>query len=300
MTQHPHHKPKDGPLVAREALRLGTERLQREGIESAQLDMSLILAEVIGTNRLGLYLNLDRPLSPDEREAARKMLARRLKREPIAYILGRREFYGLTFQVNPHVLIPRPETELLVERAVAWIRERAENGAEEALLADIGTGSGAIAIAAAHACPGSRWIAIDLSAEALAVARGNAARLGVAERIEYRQGSLLGPLTETLDGICANLPYVAESNRETMMHDVVGYEPHQALFSGPEGLGHIRQLIEEAPGRLKPGGLLLLECGAGQDEAIVDILTENDAFGFVRVHNDLAGIGRVIETERAG
>lgn len=298
MTQHPHHKPKDGPLVAREALRLGTERLQREGIESAQLDMSLILAEVIGTNRLGLYLNLDRPLNQEEREGARKMLARRIKHEPMAYILGRREFYGLTFEVNPHVLIPRPETELLVERAVAWLRERAES-APEPLLADIGTGSGAIAIATAHACPASRWIATDLSAEALAAARGNAERLGVAERIEYRQGSLLEPIAEPLDGICANLPYVPESDRETMMHDVVGYEPHQALFSGPEGLGHIRQLIEEAPARLKPGGLLLLECGAGQDEAIVDILTENDAFGFVRVHNDLAGIGRVIETERA-
>ena len=137
--QQPQHR--DEPLPAREALRLGTERLRREGIESAALDMSLILAEAMGTNRLGLYLNLDRPLNKTEREAARKMLARRLKREPIAYILGRREFYGLTFEVNPHVLVPRPETELLVEQAVAWIRERAQSQ-PGVLLADIGTGSG--------------------------------------------------------------------------------------------------------------------------------------------------------------
>jgi release factor glutamine methyltransferase len=285
-------------LTVRETLRLGTERLKREGIESAGLDMSLLLAEVLGTNRLGLYLNLDRPLSPAEREAARKMLARRIKHEPVAYILGRREFYGLTFEVTPAVLIPRPETELLVEQAVAWINERAETTAEP-VLTDIGTGSGAIAIATAHACPASRWIAVDFSKKSLEVARRNAEKHGVDERIEFRQGSLLEPIQEPLDGICANLPYVAERERAGLARDVADYEPHAALFSGPEGLDHIRQLIEEAPARLKPGGLLLLECGAGQDEPITQILTENDAFGFVRVHNDLAGIGRVIQTERA-
>lgn len=294
----PHARQHDKPLPAGEALRLGTERLAREGIESPALDMSLILAEATGTNRLGLYLNLDRPLNKDEREAARKMLARRIKREPIAYILGRREFFGLTFEVTPAVLIPRPETELLVEQAVAWIRERAES-VPEPLLADVGTGSGAIAVAAAHACPASRWIATDLSASALEVARRNAARHGVDVRIDFRQGSLLEPIAEPLDGICANLPYVAERDRTAMMPDVLAHEPHSALFSGPEGLDHIRKMIDEAPPRLKPGGLLLLECGADQDEAIVDLLTAHDAFGFVRVHNDLAGHGRVIQTERA-
>lgn len=299
MTQpQPQNPQREAPLTAGEALRLGTERLRREGIDSPALDMSLILAEVLGTNRLGLYLNVDRPLSAAERDAARKLLARRLKREPIAYILGRREFFGLTFEVNPHVLIPRPETELLVETAVAWLRERAP-GLPGPLLADVGTGSGAIAVAAAHACPASRWIAVDLSEQALAVAGRNAARHGVSGRIEPRQGSLLEPVSEPLDGICANLPYVAESDLAALSPDVAAHEPHAALFSGPEGLDHIRQLIAQAPARLKSGGLLLLECGAGQDEAIAQILTASDAFGLVRVHNDLAGIGRVIQTERA-
>jgi release factor glutamine methyltransferase len=180
-----HHKNQE-PLTAREALRLGTERLQREGIESAALDMSLILAEVLGTIRLGLYLNLERPLNPAERDAARKMLARRLKREPVAYILGRREFYGLTFEVTPAVLIPRPETELLVEQAVAWIRERAESSPEP-LLTDIGTGSGAIAVAVAANIPSARVYATEISEAALKVARANVEKHSLRNGYLYSQ-----------------------------------------------------------------------------------------------------------------
>jgi release factor glutamine methyltransferase len=285
-------------LTVREALRLGIERLRKEKIESASLDMSLILAETLGINRLGLYLNLDRPLNEQERLAARTLLARRLKHEPMAYILGRREFYGLTFEVTKDVLIPRPETEHLVEQAIAWIKAQAE-AIPEPLLADIGVGSGAIAVAVAHACPESRWIATDLSNPALAVARRNAERHGVESRIEFRQGPLLEPIGEMLDGICCNPPYVALAERDKLERDVIDWEPPSALFSGPEGLDHIRDLIATAPARLKPGALLLIECGLGQDEPITELITENGHYGLVRIHADLAGIGRVVQTERA-
>lgn len=285
-------------LTVREVLRLGTERLRKEGIDSAALDMSLILAEVLGTNRLGLYLNMDRPLDEAELTAARALLARRIKREPVAYLLGRREFYGLTFEVTPDVLIPRPETEHLVEQAIAWIREQAET-TPEPLLADIGTGSGAIAVAIAHACPQSRWIATDISAGALAVARSNAESHGVEDRIEFRQGAFLEPIREVLDGLCSNPPYVALADRDKLEPDVAQWEPQTALFSGPEGLDHIRDLIALAPARLRPGGLFMIECGAGQDEPIADLLAENGNYGLVRIHPDLAGIGRVVQTERA-
>ena len=284
-------------LTARDALTLGAERLRKEGIESATLDMSLILAEVLGLNRLGLYLNLERPLDEEERLAARALLVRRLKHEPMAYILGRREFFGLTFEVTPEVLIPRPETEHLVEHAVAWVRTQAET-IPEPLLADIGTGSGAIAIAVAHACPNCRWIATDLSEGALAVARRNAERHGVDSRIEFRQGSLLEPISETLDGLCSNPPYVAETERDQLAPDVAQWEPPTALFGGADGLDLIRTMIAAAPPCLRPGGLLLLEVGARQDEAVAQLLAESDAFELIRIHLDLAGIGRVVQAGR--
>jgi release factor glutamine methyltransferase len=278
-------------------LRLGAERLREARIPSAALDMSLILAEALGLTRLGLYLDLDRPLSPPERQAAREMLERRLRHEPIAYILGRREFYGLCFEVTPAVLVPRPETEHLVEEVIAWLNAR-EGRLPEPLLADIGTGCGAIAVAAAHAAQGSQWIATDVSAAALEVARRNARRHGVAERIRFRLGSLLEPLGETFDGLCANLPYVAEGERDRLAPDVARWEPPGALFSGPDGLELLRPMIAAAPARLRAGGLIALECGAGQAETVAGLLAEGEVFHAVRTINDLAGIGRVVLAER--
>ncbi len=289
--------PAEKAVTAREALHLGTERLKREGITGAALDMSLILAEAMGTNRLGLYLDLDRALSEDERTAAREMLARRLKREPVAYILGRREFYGLTFEISPAVLIPRPETEHLVEKAVLWLKD-CKDASRNKLLADIGTGSGVIAVTVAHACPASRWIAGDISADALEVARRNAWRHGVDGQVEFRQGPLLEPITENLDAICANLPYVALNERETLVPEVSRWEPEAALFSGGDGLDLIRKLIAEAPPRVKSGGLLLLECGHKQAEAVADLLAAGNAWHGIRIHPDFAGIDRLIQAER--
>lgn len=289
-----------GCPTADEALRKGADFLRSLGVESPRLEMEIILAEVLELDRVGLYMNLERRLMPDERDASRDMLARRRNREPLAYILGRREFYGFTFGVSPDVLVPRPETELIVDLVMEWTKNRSAD--VPALLADIGAGSGAIAIACAllqadRDVP-ARWIATDVSPAALAVARENAAMLGAAGLVEFREGSLYDPLTEPVDLIASNPPYVAEFERESLMPDVLQYEPASALFSGPEGLDHLKPLIEGAPERLRPGGLLLLEIGKGQKPAVERIFERTSGFDAVSFHPDLAGIPRVVRAVR--
>lgn len=301
----PTPAPPTPTLTAGEALRLGVERLRRAGVEGARLDMSLILAEALGTDRLGLYMDLDRPLDEAERGQARALLARRVAREPMAYILGRREFFGLELAVTRDTLIPRPETEHLVEAVLAWLTVR-EESLPAPCIADVGTGSGAIAIAVAQACPRARAIASDVSAPALEVARANAARHGVEGRVEFRLGSLLDPLgaegaegdAAQVDAILSNPPYVPTGDAAGMEPDVVAFEPHGALFSGADGLDCIRALIQAAPGRLRPGGLLALECGQGQAEAIRALIDATGAFAPAQAIADLAGIERIVTAER--
>lgn len=284
-------------VTAGEALGRGAQYLERAGVENARLDMSLLLAEALGTDRLKLYCDLDRPLDANETARAREMLTRRSKREPLAYILGRREFYGLDFAVTRDVLIPRPDTETLVELIVEWIRSRPEDAPEPAL-ADIGTGSGAIAVAAAHACPAGRWIAVDISGSALAVARRNAETHGVAGRIEFRSGSLLGPLDEPVDAICSNPPYVAETERPGLAPEVRDWEPDGALFSGEAGLDCLRELIAAASAKLNPGGLFAVEMGCEQAGAVSERLKETGAFEEIEVRRDLGGRPRCVAARR--
>lgn len=288
-------------VTVRHALARGAEFLRSLGIEAARLEMELILAESMGIDRLGLYMKMDQALTAQQREQSRKMLARRREREPLAYILGHREFYGLRFDVNRNVLIPRPETEILVDRVLKWIREW-DRTKEGPLLVDIGTGSGAIAVAAAHVqktaeLPG-RWIATDISSAALEVARANAERHGVADRIEFRLGSLTEPLTAPADCICSNLPYVAETARESLAPEVSRWEPAGALFSGPEGLGHLKELIPSTPDFLNIGGVLFLEIGFGQREAVEIFLNSESRLGEITFTCDYAGIPRVAEAHR--
>ncbi|HOE96322.1 MAG TPA: peptide chain release factor N(5)-glutamine methyltransferase [Candidatus Sumerlaeota bacterium] len=284
-------------LTARRALELGVQRLQAAGIESARLDMSLLLAEALHTDRLGLLTDLDRPLKEAERLRAREYLARRIRREPVAYILGRRDFYGLTFELTRDVLIPRPETEHLVERALAWLADhRGDRPAP--LVADVGVGSGAIAVAVARNDTAVRVIGVDSSAAALAVAGRNAQRHGVADRIELRHGSLLEPVAETLDAILSNPPYVAETERAQLPPEVADWEPAEALFSGRSGLDAIAELIRQAPDRLRPGGLLLIELGAGQADTARMLGGMQLNLECVAVHRDYAGHPRVLEARK--
>jgi release factor glutamine methyltransferase len=289
----PHN---EGPLTVGRALQLGTERLKREGIDSARLDMSLLIGETLGIDRLGIYTSLERPLDPAERARARELLARRLRREPVAYILGRREFYGLEFDVAPGVLIPRPETELVVEIALNWLKAREDDAPT---CVDVGTGSGAVAVTLAHEAPATRWIATDISEAALTIARANAAKLlDSPERIDFRLGSLLEPIAEPVDLIVSNPPYVAEGDRAGLAPEVRDWEPAGALFAGERGLDILRDLIEAVPASLRPGGLFACECGTGQTAQLCAWLHATDAFESIRSHNDLAGHDRAVSAQR--
>lgn len=295
--------PSDTPiLTANDALRRGTEFLRSLGIDAARLETELILAESMGLDRLGLYLNLQRPLTQPEREKSRAMMARRREREPLAYILGHKEFYGLRFAVTPAVLIPRPETEFLVERVLALLTDP-EIRPDAPILADIGTGSGAIAVAcAAHQLKGDlpgEWIATDVSVAALEIAKANAAAHKVEGRISFREGDLLSAFESPVDFLCSNPPYVPEKDRESLAREVARWEPAGALFSGADGLDHLHRLIHDAPSWINPRGFILLEIGFGQQDAVETAL-QFAGFESIWFHKDLRGIPRIAEARRPG
>lgn len=277
--------------VSRKAAGVFAER----GFEQARLESELLLAGVLGLKRLDLYLQHDRPLSPEELELYRTAVRRRLKHEPVQYILGTAAFRHLELHIDARVLIPRPETELLAGAVLAWSKATGRAGA----MLDIGTGSGAIALSLAAEGGYERVVASDVSRDALEVARANAARLGLADRIELREGSLFDVVREgeRFDVIVSNPPYVAETERESLSPEVVLHEPPQALFAGADGLAVITAIIDGAAQRLKAGGLLALEIGAGQGPAVVALLERAGSYVPVRVEQDLAGRDRMALAE---
>jgi release factor glutamine methyltransferase len=218
-----------------------------------------------------------------------RAVMRRAAREPVAYITGQREFYGRPFIVSPAVLIPRPETELIVEAALGTL---AHSHSYSGTVCDLGTGSGCLATTLALELPGSHVVATDISAAAVDIARTNAALLGAAERIEFRVGAFFAGSPRVFDVIVSNPPYVAESNRATLQTDVVDFEPPAALFAGTDGLACIRELVRLAPEHLRHGGRLIFEFGFGQ-AAAVDALIRSSRLIFVAIHKDLQGIPRV-------
>ncbi len=278
--------------------------LDAKGVESARLDAELLLAHILGMSRLDLYVSWDRPVEEAEKNKYRELLKRRAEFEPVAYILGRKEFFSLEFKVTPEVLTPRPETELLVER-ILEIAEKDGEGAGEGedrseplRIADVGTGSGAIAVALAVHLPEARIVATDISSGALEVAMENARTHGVAERIKPLNISLLEGLEGPFDWIASNPPYIPESDRDSLPPDVVRHEPHEALFSGEDGLEAIRALIPQAADRLRPGGWLVLEIGAGQSEEVLRLLEENGNYEPGEVKRDYRGIERIVSARR--
>lgn len=273
--------------------------LEEKGVERGRLDAEHILAHVLGVKRLQLYLQYDRPLDRDELDRFRPFLRRRAEREPLQYILGHAAFRELELAVDRRVLIPRPETEVLVDEVLAW----AAGLGEDALSAvDVGTGSGAIALSLTHEGPFPRVVATDVSPEALEVARENALSAGVAERVDFREGSLFAPLgsEETFDVVVSNPPYVAEAEASTLEPEVGVWEPAQALFGGPDGMAVIRQLVAGAGAHLNAGGLLALEIGAGQAGLVVAEVEGTAAYDDVRVRRDLAGRERLVLATRSG
>lgn len=274
------------------------EYLAAKGVENARLDAEWLLAHALGVQRLQLYLQYDRPLSPEERSAFKPLLRRRAGREPLQYILARTGFRELDLFTDRRVLVPRPETEVLVEEVLGWGAKR--EGDLTAL--DIGTGSGAVALSLAVEGWSGPIVATDVSPEAIDVATENAVRHAVADRVEFRQGGLFEPLRaeERFDLVVSNPPYVEEGQKLDLEPEVSEWEPAGALFAGVDGLDVIRPLIAGAGERVVPGGLLALEVGAGQESRVVELIAKTEAFGPSRVRKDLNGRPRVVLAERIG
>lgn len=279
-------------MNVREALREGERLLGTAGSDEAELEAELLLRHAMGIDRVHLYQRLTGALPPEPYAVYRMLLDRRLAHEPTAYILGRREFFGLEFEVTPAALIPRPETEMLVELVITFARERFSDGRFS--LADIGVGCGAIAVAIAHEAPGAGIVAVDVSKRALALARRNARRHGVEERIRFLHGDLLAPLQTPVDVIAANLPYVRASDWRATPPEIREHEPRRALEGGADGLKLIRRLIAEAPVCLKPGGALFAEIGDEQGAAALALARHAFPHARVEVKQDLAGLDRVL------
>lgn len=280
--------------------RLAGEHMGERGIENARLEAELLLAHVLGLSRLELYLQHDRPLTEQEKGAYRDVIRRRLRREPLQYITGKTQFRELELHVDRRALIPRPETEILVGAVLDWARERASHGPAVMSAVDIGTGTGAIALSLAVEGDFDRVVATDISADALALARDNAERLELEDRVEFRHGSLWSALEpgEAFDVIVSNPPYIAESERDTLQAEVVEWEPSTALFARDDGLEIVNRLIEGAADRLRPDGLLALEVGAGQTEAAVVRIGATAGLRDARVLPDLSGRDRVVLARR--
>lgn len=279
---------------AKEALVEGTGELKREGIESARLDAEVLLAYALGVTRSQLYARLNQGITPGECEAWIGCLARRRAGEPVAYILGWKEFHGLDFYVDRRVLIPRPETELLVEWGIKLARESALTS-----IADIGTGSGCVAISLARALPGAKVYAVDISSETLAVAAINCRRHGLEERIDLLFGDLLEPLPGSLELIVANLPYISEPEFASLPREIRDYEPSIALNGGHDGLELIGRFLAGAREHLKPGGRILLEIGATQGCQVVALARKGFPRAKLEIIPDYAGFDRVLHLSDA-
>ncbi|HEX7737667.1 MAG TPA: peptide chain release factor N(5)-glutamine methyltransferase [Ktedonobacteraceae bacterium] len=268
-------------------------------VDNPRLDAQLLLCAVLDKERSYLYMYPEQELTPAQEARWQTLLARREQGEPVAYLIEQKAFYGLDFTVDRRVLIPRPETELLVEAALADCRGRLDSG-QTPVLADIGTGSGAIPISIAVHEPRLPYLyACDVSPDALAVASLNCQRHDVSERVRLLQGNLLEPLPEPVDLLLANLPYVGTDEQATMTPDVLNYEPHLALFSGPEGLDLLQTLLREAQHsrKLRPGASLFLEIGYRQREPLSHLAQQIWPTAHVTCLQDYAGWDRVLHIE---
>jgi release factor glutamine methyltransferase len=288
-----------------EALAQASTRLRPEGIDSPRLDAELLLAHVLDVNRAAILAHPDQRLTPKALTRYRDLVDRRAHREPLAYIVGHREFYGLDLTVNRHVLIPRPETELLVEHALQRARDLPCR-----YVVDVGAGSGAIAVTLAVHLPQARVYALDASSQALAVVAENAERHGVSDRVRCLHGDLLEPLLRVdphtaaggadppllgqVDLITANLPYVTSSEWPELAPEIQQHEPRAALDGGPDGLDLIRRLLATARPFLHAGSALLVEIGASQGEAVTTLAHAHFSPAQVRLYQDYAGFDRLV------
>jgi release factor glutamine methyltransferase len=275
-------------MTVLEVLQASTDYLRKRAIENPRLNAEHLLAHVLQRKRIDLYLEFDRMLSDEERAPLRDLVRRRGEGEPLQHLLGTVEFCGLVFGSDKRALVPRPETEELVELVIADSRLRRPG----LRIADVGTGSGVIAVALATTLPQATIYAVDVSADALALARENAHRAGVAGRIDFVQSDLLASTSERFDIIVANLPYVSLSERATLSREVLR-DPETAVFGGEDGHELIQKLIAEAPAHLVTGGLLALEIGLKQSGRIIGALEEKK-FEDIQLKTDYSGTPRFV------
>ena len=273
-------------MTVLEVLQSATDYFKKHGIESPRLNAEQLVAQVLERKRIELYLEFERVLTEAELAPLRELVKRRGQGEPLQHLLGTVEFCGRIFVCDKRALIPRPETEELVE----MIKSRIEN--RESSILDVGTGSGVVAVMLALHFPEAAIHAVDISPEALTLARENAERFGVAERIHFVNADLLAGATRPFEVIVANLPYVARTDRATLTREVL-HDPEVALFGGDRGDELVRRLVEEAPARLRPGGLLALEIGLGQAGGLAGFLQEKN-YHDIESKTDYAGIPRFL------
>lgn len=274
-----------------EALARARALLAAKNIDSAGIDADLLLSHILHLKRIDLIIQRDRILSPEELDSFNTLIGRRLKREPVAYIMGEKEFFGRQFKVNPHVLIPRPETELLVEQAIAL----APKGST---IFEIGVGSGAVIISILCERADLKGFGNDISMPALATSRANAGMHGVSDRLRLFAGNTMAGLRVLWPLIIANPPYIPLADETNLDDDVRRYEPRAALFGGKDGLDIVKEIIKGLKGHLAPGGALLMEAGISQKDAIDTMVSSTDVLQVKIWVSDLAGIERVIIIER--
>lgn len=287
-------------------LRWATGYFEERGVSEPRASAEILLAHTLGLSRLDLYLRHDQPLAPEELARFKALILRRRLGEPVAYLTGHKEFWSLDFLVTPATLIPRPETEVLVEEVIDVFRGRGQGlqtsvpSPQPKLAMDIGVGSGAVVVALAKELPELFWVAVDISVAALGLARENARRHGVAERIVFFQGDLLAGIRPRprFSLTVANLPYVPRAEWEQLPGEIRDYEPPEALLGGEDGLDLIRPLSRQAHEFLQPGGWLALEVGAGQAERVAELLDETKAYDILKTVNDYQGIPRVVLARR--
>lgn len=291
-----YQSPEHGTSVGEEFQRTA-EALRSAGIEEYLLEAEMLLRHLFGLTREEFYLKLDEAISPEQRCNLARLVYRRIQHEPLAYITGHKEFFGLDFLVTPDTLIPRPETELLVERALELAGQRR---CSLRSAADIGTGCGAIAVAMAVHLPFLALYATDISSSALEIAAINCRRHGVSDRMCLREGNLLEPLDHPVDLIVANLPYVSDSEYPSLSDDIRLFEPEISLWGGQDGLHHTRELIAQARDKLSPGGVILLEISPYRGREVEDFARGFFPEAKIETLHDLAGHKRAIEIDFAG
>jgi len=280
-------------------LNQAVERLRSAGVDRPRTTAELLLGAVLDAKKIDLYLNPNRLLTSDQIGKFNKFLEERIKGKPIQYIIGSTEFFGLEFEVNPHVLIPRPETETLVEKVMESLRNLSSPE-----IIDLGTGSGAIAISLARNIKDSFVYAVDISSDALKVARRNARKHGVEDRMDFLCGDLFEPLRnrkreETIDCVVSNPPYVSQEEFDQLPGEVKDYEPIVALRTEDEGTSFHKRIIRGSLDFLKEGGILALEVGLGQANEVANLIADTKKFKEIKIERDLGGIERIVMAYKA-